>query len=169
MRSTILRRGPEFVAGTFALSAMLLAVVFESGRLGRGVFSFFYTLILTFPLSVITVAVANLIESINPSMIFNGIAPKVMLFLPGLLEALLLWWCLRRSRRPRSAKGWGEALGWLGESFALFTSLAVCGTGALIIASPIPARLLGGMLIALGVLQAFFVLFHLRNRAMAHG
>ncbi len=100
-------------------------------------------------------------ESLTPQLLTSGTAEWVSLLWPGLLQALLLWWLLRRGRHSVRSERWGRLL-------ATLTTFLVIVSGVVVVFDQWAPRRPGGIpLLALGVLQAFFVFGYAGNRSFA--
>ncbi|MET8054605.1 hypothetical protein ABZU75_44240 [Streptosporangium sp. NPDC005286] len=159
--SSWLRWVPEEIAGTYALSVLSLAVLTSEGVLGDHLYGHLLMGFMALPLSVAAAATDLAMESLTPQVLTSGTAEWVSLLWPGLLQALLLWWLLRRGRHSVRSERWGRLV-------ATLTTFLVIVSGVVVVFDQWAPRRPGGIpLLVLGVLQAFFVFGYVYKRSFA--
>jgi hypothetical protein len=156
-----LRWVPGEIAGTYALSVVSLAALTSEGVLGDHLYGYLLMGFMALPFSVAEAATGLAMESLTPQVLTSGAAEWVSLLWPGLLQALLLWWLLRRGRHSVRSERWGRLL-------ATLMTFLVIVSGVVVIFDQWAPRRSGGIpLLVLGVLQAFFVFGYARNHSFA--
>ncbi|MFC4895933.1 hypothetical protein ACFQVD_16400 [Streptosporangium amethystogenes subsp. fukuiense] len=156
-----LRWVPEEIAGAYALSVVSLAELTSEGVLGDHLYGHLLMGFMALPFSIAEAATGLAMESLTPQVLTSGTAEWASLLWPGLLQALLLWWLLRRGRHSARSERWGRLL-------ATLTTFLVIVSGMVVIFDQWAPRRPGGIpLLVLGVLQAFFVFVYAYNRSFA--
>ncbi|MER5624570.1 hypothetical protein ABT061_26415 [Streptosporangium sp. NPDC002544] len=156
-----LRWVPEEIAGTYALSVVSLATLTSEGVLGDHLYGYLLMGFMALPFFIAEAATGLAMESLTPQVLTSGAAEWVSLLWPGLLQALLLWWLLRRGRHSVRSERWGRLL-------ATLTTFLVIVSGVVVIFDQWAPRRPGGIpLLVLGVLQAFFVFRYVYKRSFA--